>query len=79
LLANICDYLSSLPNTTGEEGFANSPTWTALVLNLLGYAGAPHMHPLGFSSFPLNCAVYNPDAKKPNHFAVECFFDTSPR
>ena len=49
------------------------------MLNLLGYAGTPHVHPSGFRSFPLNCAVYNPDAKKAQHFAVECFLDTSPR
>jgi hypothetical protein len=37
------------------------------------------MHLSGFRSFPLNCTVYNPDTKKADHFAVECFLDTSPR
>jgi len=49
------------------------------VLNLLGYAGTTHVHPSGFRSFPLNCTVYNPDAKKADHFVVECFLDASPR
>ena len=51
----------------------------APVLNLLGYSGAPHIHPSGFRSFPLNCTIYNPDTKKAEQFAVECFLDTSPR
>jgi len=37
------------------------------------------VHPSGFRSFPLNCTVYNPDAKRADHFTVECFLDTSPR
>jgi hypothetical protein len=37
------------------------------------------MHPSSFRSFPLNCTIYNPDAKKAVEFAVECFLDTSPR
>ena len=77
--ANLCGHLSSLPNTAGEDGFANSPIWVAPVLNLLGYSGAPHIHPSGFRSFPLNCTIYNPDTKKAEQFAVECFLDTSPR